>query len=108
MWHILGNFVELSNICSKFKESLTRNNQHLDNVLETLELQQHSIGILAVLIAKLINFNSSNTAQNLESFNPLFLQVQEFIIGCNGEQVRFTPEMCKLIFCIDLLFINII
>lgn len=29
-------------------------------------------------------------------YNTLFDQVQDFITGCSGEQVRVAPEMCKL------------
>lgn len=76
---------------SKFSDVLARNGQHLDNVLETLELQQHSLGILAVLCAKFSNFNTDPTVD----FEPLYDQIQEFILGCNGEQVRFATELCK-------------
>ncbi|XP_001605022.1 COP9 signalosome complex subunit 3 [Nasonia vitripennis] len=86
-----GNFRELTNALNKFSEALSRNVQHLDNVLETLDLQNHSLGILAVLCAKITSFNGGNGTS--ESFKPLFNQVQEFIVGCNGEQVRFAPMM---------------
>lgn len=78
---------------SKFTDPLTRNAQHLENVLETLDLQQHSLGILAVLCAKFSFFNSGGS--NIDAFNPLLIQVEEFISNCNGEQVRFAPELCK-------------
>lgn len=86
-----GNFRELYDIISKSSEVLTKNGQHLDNVLETLELQQHSLGILAVLCAKFLLPNSNGN--NPDAHKVLFSQVQEFIIGCNGEQVRFAPDM---------------
>ncbi|XP_053974322.1 COP9 signalosome complex subunit 3 [Hylaeus anthracinus] len=94
-----GNFRELCEIISKSTDVLIKNGQHLDNVLETLDLQQHSLGILAVLCVKfsLSNPSGANTA---DTYKPLFNQVQEFIIGCNGEQVRFAPdtyaELCHL------------
>jgi COP9 signalosome complex subunit 3 len=87
------NFRELSSVLTKFNDVLKKNVQHLDNVLETLDLQQHSIGILAVLCAKFSDFNFVSVT--MEVFKPLFNQVQEFIIGCNGEQVRLVPDMCK-------------
>ncbi len=34
---------------SAVKDVLPRNQQHLDNLLPTLDLQQHSIGVLAIL-----------------------------------------------------------
>ncbi|XP_011499010.1 PREDICTED: COP9 signalosome complex subunit 3 [Ceratosolen solmsi marchali] len=85
------NFRELSSVLTKFNDVLKKNVQHLDNVLETLDLQQHSIGILAVLCAKFSDFNFVSVT--MEVFKPLFNQVQEFIVGCNGEQVRLVPDM---------------
>lgn len=32
---------------------------------------------------------------NNNVFDALFSQVQEFITSCNGEQVRFAPDICK-------------
>ncbi|XP_043251333.1 COP9 signalosome subunit 3 [Colletes latitarsis] len=86
-----GNFRELCEIISKSTDVLMINGQHLDNVLETLDLQQHSLGILAVLCVK-FSLPNPNGANNADAYKPLFNQVQEFIIGCNGEQVRFAPE----------------
>lgn len=50
--NVIGNFRELSEIISKSDEILQRNSAHLNTVLETLDIQQHSLGVLAVLIAK--------------------------------------------------------
>ncbi|KAG7205429.1 hypothetical protein KM043_007422 [Ampulex compressa] len=95
-----GNFRELCEIISKSTDVLMKNGQHLDNVLETLDLQQHSLGILAVLCVK-FSLPNPNGANNPDAYKPLFNQVQEFIIGCNGEQVRFAPdtyaELCHLL-----------
>lgn len=71
-----------------------KNGQHLDNVLETLDLQQHSLGILAVLVAK-FSLPNPSPSNNADAYKPLFNQVQEFIVGCNGEQVRFAPDTCN-------------
>lgn len=94
-----GNFRELSEIISKSTDVLIKNGQHLDNVLETLNLQEHSLGILAVLCVK-FSLPNPNGANNADAYKPLFSQVQEFIIGCNGEQVRFASdiyaELCHL------------
>ena len=43
-----GNFHELSEFLSKSMDMLDRNSGQLANVLETLDLQQHSLGVLAV------------------------------------------------------------
>ena len=49
-----GNFNELNEFLQKNMEILVRNPAHLSNVLETLDVQQHSLGVLAV---SSINFN---------------------------------------------------
>ncbi|CAK9806744.1 COP9 signalosome complex subunit 3 [Anthophora plagiata] len=94
-----GNFRELSEIITKSTDVLIKNGQHLDNVLETLDLQEHSLGILAVLCVK-CSLPTPNGANNVDAYKPLFNQVQEFIIGCNGEQVRIASdiyaELCHL------------
>jgi len=77
---------------NKSTEVLVKNGQHLDNVLETLDLQQHSLGVLAVLCVKFSLPISSASPDHREL---LFAQVQEFITGCNGEQVCFAPDTCK-------------
>ncbi|XP_046610346.1 COP9 signalosome complex subunit 3 [Neodiprion virginianus] len=95
-----GNFRELCDIINKSTTTLARNGPHLDNVLETLDLQQHSLGILAVLCVKL-SLPNANGANNPDAYKPLLNQVQDFIVGCNGEQVRFAPdtytELCHLL-----------
>lgn len=63
----------------------------MDNVLETLDLQQHSLGFLAVLVAK-FNLPISGGQDNR------FKQAHDFIIGCNGEQIRLAPDLCNIIF----------
>lgn len=102
--YLIGNFRELSEIISKSTDVLIKNGQHLDNVLETLNLQEHSLGILAVLCVK-FSLPNPNGANNADAYKPLFSQVQEFIIGCNGEQVRFASDICKIY--IFFFFMNI-
>ncbi|XP_023012393.2 COP9 signalosome subunit 3 [Leptinotarsa decemlineata] len=80
-----GNFRELCEYLNKTSEGLLKNTQHLDNVLETLDIQQHSLGILAVLRAKFsVIVNSPDNR---------FTLAQDFIQNCNGEQVRFAPDI---------------
>lgn len=67
-----------------------KNSQHLDNVLETLDLQQHTLGVLAVLCAKL-----SLPSQTPEQQEAVLSQVADFITNCNGEQIRLAPDTCK-------------
>lgn len=73
---------------TKSSEALVKNVQHLDNVLETLDVQQHSLGWLAVLLAK---FSSPNVSLP----DNRFMQAQEFILNCNVEQVRSAPDLCE-------------
>ena len=83
-----GNYKVLCEYLSKSSDVLLKNTQHLDNVLETLDLQQHSLGYLVVLLAKFNTSVPANTPDNR------FTQVQEFIQGCNGEQIRLAPDTC--------------
>lgn len=89
----IGSLRELCEYLNKSSEVLSKNTQHLDNVLETLDIQQHSLGILAVLCTK---FSVPATSQDNR-----FTQAQEFILNCNGEQIRYAPDTCKsLLYCL--------
>ena len=68
---------------------MVSNSQHLDNVLETLDLQQHSLGVLAVLCVKL-----SLQSQSPEEQEAVLSQVADFINHCNGDQIRLAPDNC--------------
>ncbi|XP_028131422.1 COP9 signalosome complex subunit 3 [Diabrotica virgifera virgifera] len=81
-----GNFRELCEFLNKSSEVLIKHSQHLDNVLETLDIQHHSLGILAVLCAKFSVPPPNNTTDNR------FSQAHDFILNCNGEQIRFAPD----------------
>ncbi|XP_066250443.1 COP9 signalosome complex subunit 3 [Euwallacea similis] len=83
---IHGSFRELYDVIIKTSDVLVKNVQHLDNVLETLDVQQHSLGVLAVLWAKFSNPNASLP-------DNLFIQAQEFILNCSVEQVRIAPDL---------------
>ncbi|XP_014228372.1 COP9 signalosome complex subunit 3 [Trichogramma pretiosum] len=95
-----GDFKELVTLLPKHIEILTRNHQHLDNVLETLDLSHHTIGMLAVMYVKMNLFANSNNS-TLEQFKLLLPQLQEFIHCCNKEQISFAWEtfadLCHLI-----------
>ncbi|CAH1982300.1 unnamed protein product [Acanthoscelides obtectus] len=92
-----GNFRELCEYLSKSSEVLVKNTQHLDNVLETLDIQQHSLGILTVLCAK---FSAPATTGNNAQDNR-FTQTQEFILNCNGEHIRLAPDTCNYYFMLS-------
>ena len=54
-----GNFRELVEYLNESTDLLAKNTNILDNVLETLDLQQHSLGALYVLVAKFSDFSVS-------------------------------------------------
>ncbi|XP_074649374.1 COP9 signalosome complex subunit 3-like [Tubulanus polymorphus] len=79
-----GNFAQLCEFISKSTEVLGKNLPHLDNLLGTLDVQQHSLGVLGILLVKLSN--------PISDFETLFVQIQEFINSCNGEQCRYAVD----------------
>lgn len=83
-----GNYRELAEYVGKSNDLLLKNAPLLDNVLETLDLQQHSLGFLAVIAAK---FNLPVSGDQDDRFK----QTYDFIVGCNGEQIRLAPDLCK-------------
>ncbi|KAL3267489.1 hypothetical protein HHI36_011612 [Cryptolaemus montrouzieri] len=89
-----GSFRELVEYLSKTNDILQKNSQHLDNVLETLDFQQHSLGVLYLLCAKFTYVTPAGQDNR-------FTQAQEFILNCNGEQIRLVPDvfadLCHLI-----------
>ncbi|CAB3224909.1 unnamed protein product [Arctia plantaginis] len=84
-----GSFRELCDVIAKSDEVLQRNSAHLSTVLETLDIQQHSLGVLAVLVAK---FTVQQGATDVDK-STMYQQIHDFITNCNGEQVRFSPEL---------------
>uniref|UniRef100_A0A1S4KF76 COP9 signalosome complex subunit 3 N-terminal helical repeats domain-containing protein n=2 Tax=Culex quinquefasciatus TaxID=7176 RepID=A0A1S4KF76_CULQU len=54
-----GNFRELVEYLLESTELLAKNGNILDNVLETLDIQQHSLGVLFVLVIKFSEPNVS-------------------------------------------------
>ncbi|CAB0029136.1 unnamed protein product [Trichogramma brassicae] len=95
-----GDFKELASLLPKHIDILTRNHQHLDNVLETLDLSHHSIGMLGVMYVKMNFFANSNNS-TLEQFKLLLPQLQEFIHCCNKDQILYVSDtfadLCHLI-----------
>jgi len=100
------NYRDLCELLNKSSELLVKNGQHMDTVLETLDLQQHTLGMLAVLSVKLSlppppPPSNTNQTQAADYQEILFTQVQEFILGCNGVQIRYAPdsyaELCHML-----------
>ncbi|XP_036346804.1 COP9 signalosome complex subunit 3-like [Rhagoletis pomonella] len=90
-----GNFRIMVEQLNDSVEVLSRYLDLLDNVLETLDFQQHSLGVLYVLLVKF------NGAANANADLPqLFNLYKEFISQCNGEQVRYATytyyDLCHM------------
>ena len=79
-----GNFAQLCEMISKSHDALSKNLPHLDEVLATMDMQQHSLGVLGILCVK---HNAT-----IADFETLFVQTQEFLNQCNGEQVRYAAD----------------
>jgi len=45
----IGSFDQLSEYITKNGDILTKNSAHLEDVMQTLDLQEHSLGIMAIL-----------------------------------------------------------
>lgn len=85
-----GNFAELCEHLNKSQESLARNPGTLDTVLESLDMTQHSLGYIAVLVAKL-------SQENLENFGDILAKCDQFMGVASPEQIRFSPSsLCEL------------
>lgn len=80
-----GNFNQLVDFINRNYETLMKHQNHLDNALATFDVQQHSLGILAILVVKF-------KLPSIPDFDALFRQVKDFISTCNGEQVRYANE----------------
>jgi COP9 signalosome complex subunit 3 len=95
-----GNLREVCELVNKSSEVLVKNASQLDSVLETLDLGQHTLGMLAVLCVKLSLPSPQPTpgappTLTSDYHEIVFTQVQEFITGCNQEQIRYAPDSCE-------------
>jgi len=80
-----GNFNQLCDFINRNFDTLMKHQNHLDNAIQTFDIQQHSLGILAILVVKF-------KLPSIPDFEALFLQVKDFISTCNGEQVRYAND----------------
>lgn len=87
-----GSFGALNEYINKSHDILAKNAQHLDNVFGTLDIQQASLGVLAILCVKY------RLAAGTD-MDTLMVQTTEFLAKCNGEHVRFATdsyaELCQ-------------
>ncbi|KAG4070605.1 hypothetical protein HA402_013525 [Bradysia odoriphaga] len=93
-----GNYRELIDYLNGSTELLAKNGNILDNVLETLDNHQHSLGVLYVLVAKFTNLPANNPAP--ADAERLIKLVRDFMAACNPSQVRLSlqtfGELCHL------------
>ncbi|KAH1002278.1 hypothetical protein HUJ04_008377 [Dendroctonus ponderosae] len=68
---------ELYDVVVEARDVLAKNSQHLDNVLETLDVHQHCLGVMVVLTAK---FDSAGAPVP----DNRFIEAQEFIFNFNS------------------------
>ena len=80
-----GNFGQLCETIGKSLDFLSKHASNLDNVLETFDIQQHSLGVLAILCVK----HSLSNNVDMEILNA---QTKQFFETCNGEQVRYATD----------------
>ena len=94
----LGSWRELYDFLGKSPEFLMRNVEHLDHMLEILDPQLHSLGVLAVYMVKFmaLNHNIAQSQQTAADPETLITNVSKFIFTCNGEQIRAAPDSCNI------------
>ncbi|TRY64551.1 hypothetical protein DNTS_008226 [Danionella cerebrum] len=80
-----GQMTQLCELINKSGELLAKNLSHLDTVLGALDIQEHTLGVLAVLFVKF-------SMPSIPDFETLFSQVQLFICTCNGEHIRYATD----------------
>lgn len=93
------------------KEILAKNTNYLDNVLETLDMQQHTIGVMFVIAAKFTHVTVRRPLPSLASrahFSLALLQgsptdseniikyVRDFVNQSNTDQIRLASGNCKI------------
>lgn len=87
---VAGSYRELADELPESLPLLVRNWSILDNVLETLDMTQHTLGVLYVLLGKL---HSAGTA-NPEPTQMIQL-MREFVQRSNVDQLRYAVCPCK-------------
>lgn len=104
-----GQWSKLSDFMNKSWNLLAKNVSSLDTIMETLDIQEHSLGMLYILCAKISCFPQSSSA---EDFDLLLMQCDVFVSQCRKEQIQYssgnfaqichslTNELCKRGFAI--------
>uniref|UniRef100_UPI00358E414F COP9 signalosome complex subunit 3 n=1 Tax=Myxine glutinosa TaxID=7769 RepID=UPI00358E414F len=80
-----GQMTQLCDLINKSVELLAKHVSHLDTVLGALDVQEHSLGVLAVIYVKF-------SMPSIPDFEMMYCQVQLFISACNGEHIRYATD----------------
>ena len=83
-----ANYAELCDHLNKSVEVLSRNPGQLDNILESLDMSQHSLGYLAVLVARIGHVGAEET----EVWAEMISKCDRFVSVCNNDQIRSVPQ----------------
>lgn len=78
---------------NKSYDLLTSELDNLDSLLESFNLENHSMTILAILYVKLSSIR--NIAQPIA----VFTQLTDFALNADINQLQHVPETCKLKYC---------
>lgn len=99
-----GQWSKLSDFMNKSWNLLSKHVSSLDTIMETLDIQEHSLGILYILCTKTSLFPQSSST---DDFELLLMQCDVFISQCKKEQIQcssgnfaqichsLTSELCK-------------
>jgi COP9 signalosome complex subunit 3 len=100
-----GQFNMLCDYMNKTWNNLMKiNTSLLDTILEALDLQEHSLGIMYVLCIKI---NTLTNTTSSDDFEQILSQVSLFVSQCTTEQIRYssgnfaqmfhtiTAELCR-------------
>lgn len=90
---ISGKFNELCEMLNKSHELLQTELDNLDSLLESFNLENHSMAILTILYVKL------SSVRNIAQPITLFSQLTDFAINADANQIQNVPETCMHYSC---------
>ncbi len=85
----VGKFNELCEMLHKSNDLLTSQLANLDTLLESFNLENYSMVILAILYVKLSSISSISQPVTL------FSQLTDFAINANAQHIQLVPETCS-------------
>jgi len=92
-----ASFAELCDHLNKSAELLQRNPGQLDGILANLDPAQHSLGYLAVLVARISQVGDNET----EVWNEMLAKCDKLVSECNHDQIKFSPnslsDLCHIV-----------